>query len=162
MALNHDVTWVLISNASGARLFGVPSRHRPWVLRREYLHPSSRSKGSELLSDRPGRTQESARPGVNTIFEPHLSPKEAEARNFARILTEDLERGRNDNQYQRLAIVAPPHFLGLLRERLSPQLMSLVALTLDKDYTHVPDQELPAKLIELSAPASTQGEGLVL
>lgn len=162
MLEKHDATWVLISNASGARLFGVQSRHRPWVLRREYVHHESRLKGAELQSDRPGRTQESARPGVSTLLEPHLTAKEAEARAFARILVDDLEDARKHSRYQRLAITAPPHFLGLLREHLTPQLASLVALTLDKDYTHLPDQELPAKLIMLSPEGRAQDAGLVL
>jgi protein required for attachment to host cells len=59
-----------------------------------------------------------------------------------------LETGLAENAYERLFLIAPPHFLGLLRAALSPGVAKHVERTLDKDYTGLVAREL-AERIEL-------------
>lgn len=69
---------------------------------------------------------------------PDTAPKWVEAQKFARQLAGRLEAGLNARAYDSLAVVAPPQFLGLLRQVLSENVKSHSVLWLDKDLTHHP------------------------
>ena len=51
------------------------------------------------------------------------------------------------NAYERLALVAPPHFLGLLRATISSTVAKRVELTVDKDYTALKADELAERIL---------------
>jgi protein required for attachment to host cells len=142
-------TWILIGDASRARVFATNGKGRPWTLVRELAHPESRLKGREIMSDKPGRVQQSmgakSRPGM----EPPTSPKEVEAGRFAENLAHVLEEGHGHNAYARVILVAPPHFLGLLRRVISTQVSKRVSASLDKDLTELKEHELPGRLADL-------------
>lgn len=144
-----DATWILISDASRARLFATDGKGRPWTMVQELAHPESRLKGSEIMSDKPGRVQQGmgakSRPGM----EPPTAPKEVEAEHFAERLAGVLADGHGRNAYGRLVLVAPPHFLGLLRQSISTQVGKRVSASLDKDLTELKEHELPARLQDL-------------
>ncbi len=141
-------TWILVCDASRARLFTTPGRGRPWTLLHELSHPESRLKGQAINSDKPGRTQQSSGAGSRPAMEPPTPPKEVEAEHFAAHLAEVLGNGHGHNAYARLVLVAPPHFLGLLRQSLSTQVSKRVTHSIDKDYTSLRQDELPERLDE--------------
>lgn len=68
---------------------------------------------------------------------------------FAAELVERLGAGRMTGAFQHLILVAPPHFLGLLRESLDAPTSAMVRATLDKDYS----QEVVPELVEHLAKA---------
>jgi protein required for attachment to host cells len=141
-------TWILVGDASRARLFSTPGKRKPWSLVREFDHPGSRAKGSEIMADRPGRMQQSgssARPAM----EPSTPPKEVEAERFAQELAAVLETGHGRNSFEQLILVAPPQFLGLLRKCLNAPLAKRIVATVDKDLTQVHERELPERLAEV-------------
>ncbi len=144
--------WILVADASRARLFSVSesSNHdhlgdgQPpaWVLEQELEHPKSRAKVSELVSGQQGRSQQSGNHNLHPAMSERTDPKEVEAEVFARQLAEVLHQGNTHNRFERLVLIAPPHFLGLLRSTIDPQVAKRVVLSLDKDYTHLPLREL--------------------
>jgi len=140
------ITWILVSDASRARLFSAAEKDKPWSLVQAFEHPESRAKSSELSSDGRGSMQQSAGRGNRPALEPHTSPKEVEADVFVRELAHFLDSGRTHNSYQNLALVAPPSFLGKLRNTLSAQVMKHVVATVDKDLTNLNDRELHNRL----------------
>lgn len=141
-------TWILLSNASRARLLARQDTARSVSVIEELIHPASREKGMDLVSDRPGRVQQSAGTHERSAMEPPTPPKEVEAERFARALAERLERGLNEHAFSRLVLVAPPHFLGLLRQQLGKEVAKCLVMSLDKDYTLVDLRELPDLLPE--------------
>jgi protein required for attachment to host cells len=143
-------TWILVSNASQARILAGQDATRAFSLVEEFSHPQSREKGIDVLSDRPGRVLQRTGLGERSAMEPDQTPREIEAEHFARALAERLERGLQDHAFSRLAIVAPPHFLGLLRQQLSKDVEKHLVVSLDKDYTQVEPRELPDLLPEVA------------
>ena len=138
-------TWILIADSAQARLFATDRGYGgPWRLVRSFSHPLSTVKASELVSDRPGRVQQSMADGSRSAAEARTPPREVEAEHFARALADALDRGRG--QYARLVLVAPPHFLGLLRQIVSETVGNTVAISVDRNWTDLPEQELPARL----------------
>ncbi len=57
-----------------------------------------------------------------------------------------LERGRVEHRYDRLILVAPPHFLGTLRQVLDAQVQACVVAELDKELVAEPLDRLHARV----------------
>jgi protein required for attachment to host cells len=136
-------TWVVICDASRCRIFEVGPRRDQWKMLQSIEHPQGRAKGQDLLTDKPGRNQQS-RSTMRPALEPSTPPHEVEVEKFAHQIAKLLETRLAENAYERLVLVAPPHFLGTLRSTLSANLAKHVALSLDKDYTSLE----PAQLAE--------------
>ncbi len=140
--------WIVISDASRARIFATDDRAVPFHLIDSFEHPQSRSRVRDLMADANGRKPMgapllghaggSARPGVA----PDTDPKWVEAQKFARELAARLEAGLHQRAYDHLVVAAPPQFLGLLRHTLSEQVKAHLELSLDKDLTHHPLREI--------------------
>ena len=157
-----SVTWVLISDASRARLFQAGehgTRQLGLTLLRRFEHPESRERNSDLVTDRPGRTQQSMSPnmrggpnggqqatGNRSGMEPTTPPKKIEQEGFARELAHELEKGLHDNAYVNLIVAANPEFLGMLRGAMSDQVKKHVTASLDKDYTAMDVRELEGRI----------------
>ena len=133
----NKITWVLIADSSRGRLFSVPEKDKPWTLIKEYTHAASRLTDGGLTSDQPGRTQGSAGGGAHSSMESTTSPKEVEFEHFAHVLAGVLHDGNGQNAYKSIVLVAPPHFLGLLRKAINHTVSKLIGATLDKDYMHL-------------------------
>ncbi len=164
--MDTQTTWYLVGDASRARIFTLRPADKNLQLVREFYHPESRLANRELVSDRPGRTQQStnlsrgntgAGPSRgNSAMEPHTSPKTVEHATFAHELADALHQGLVDHSYQNLVLVAGPQFLGLLRNVLDGQVQKHVTASLDKDYT-----QLSAADIEKHLTAQLDGFFLV-
>ena len=136
-------TWVVICDASRCRIFEVGPRRDQWRVVQSIDYPQGRAKGQELLTDKPGRNQQS-RAAMRPALEPTTQPHEVEVERFALQIAKLLEARLGEKTFERLVLVAPPHFLGTLRAALSANLAKHVALSLDKDYTALE----PAQLAE--------------
>lgn len=137
-------TWILVADPSGARLFaskGVIFRG-DWELVGEFQHPEGRMKPHEILSDRAGRVKQSGPVEMRAAIEPHTPVKKVLAETFARVLAKKLEAGLDPRQYDRLVLVAPPSFLGILRKQLSDEVSKRVVSAVEKDYLHLEEQKL--------------------
>ena len=136
---------IVVANAAVARVFRYLAQEE-FSLVKEFSHPESRQKGSDLVSDRPGHSE--GKGGGHGAFVPSNHPKQNEAERFARELAEWLDSERKQNSYKQAMLVADPGFLGLLNKSLNSQTMQLVFKTLDKDYSQVNERELP-KMLDL-------------
>lgn len=153
-------TWILVCDASRARLFhGKRGKQRAAGLEQlqELEHADSRARGRDLTADAPGRKPVGpvparsgnhggahGRPGAA----PDTDPKEVEAQKFARELSALLEKGLHDHAYERLILVAPPQFLGTMRDTVSTQVSKHIATTLDKDFTTLALHDVTQRLEE--------------
>lgn len=136
-------TLVLIANAAAARGFSYQAKEE-FSLVKEFSHPESRQKGSDLVSDRPGRSE--GKGGGHGAFVPANNPKQIEAERFAYELAEWLDDERKQNRCKQVMLVADPGFLGLINKSLNNQTKQLVFETLDKDYSQVNQRDLPEML----------------
>ena len=138
-------TWILIGDSSRARLFSRNGVKGPWKLVRSLEHPESRLPDSELAGRQRGRQQQSGGIG-RPAMEPVTMPKEVEREAFAAELGHLLDHEYDVNSYSDLVLIAPPHFLGLLRKTLGGKLRKRVIAELDKDYTLLPVHELQPRV----------------
>jgi protein required for attachment to host cells len=138
------MTWILVANASSARLFDKGASSKSLNLIGEFSHPESRQKGSELASDRPGHYQ--SKGTAHGAFTESSNPKELEADRFAQELVNKLEQGRVNNEWQDVIVIAPPHFHGLINKHLPTMIKDKIKSSFSKDYTNLTEKELGAKL----------------
>lgn len=137
-------TWIVVSDASRARIFESRGTLERLTLVGELAHPESRYKSGELGAKR--HSTVTGATGIHGGLSQQTSPKETEAERFARLVATRIDEGATHNTFVRLVLVAPPHFLGLLRKRIGPAAQATLHITVDKDYTHVSAHELPTIL----------------
>ncbi|WP_414039790.1 host attachment protein [Acidithiobacillus sp. M4-SHS-6] len=145
--------WVLVSNAAEARLFLNEGCGKGLQLIQDWVHPDSRKHEGDLVTDSASRTQQSDAQGGRSAIQWKTSPKETEMQRFAAELVKHLEAGRMAGAFQQLILVAPPHFLGLLRESLDAPTSALLRATLDKDYSQETIPELVKHLAKVLCPS---------
>jgi protein required for attachment to host cells len=116
------------------------------TLVKEFNHPQSRQKGTELASDRSGHFNGDTSGASHGAFNEATTPKSYERERFAMELAETLNKGRNAHEYNKLIIVSSPRFHGLLNKQINPQVGKMVGRHLEKDFTSLPPRELLKKL----------------
>ena len=115
--------------------------------------PLGRLHDRDFRSDRPGRSFDhaplsSGRRGST----PHHSvggerrARTHEAELFAMKIANELERGWRSHEFDRLVIMAPPAFLGLLRKALPESVRGRIAAEVVKDLVHQSPEVLQSHL----------------
>jgi protein required for attachment to host cells len=139
-----STTWILVANAAQAKLYANQGPNKGVELVSEYVHPESREKGSDLVSDRPGHNQ--GHGNGRGAYIPQTDPKQNAAEHFARHLAGMLDEGRAHGRYERLVLAASSPFNGLLKQHLPVGVSKLLTASVDRDYTSAKERELPGLL----------------
>jgi protein required for attachment to host cells len=134
--------WILIADASDARIFSITGRVEPLQLVREITNKDGRMRTQDLVSDEPGRTASPGAAGTRSAMDPKTSAHEDAANTFVRALADQLHHDLARKAYSSLSLVAPAHMLGQLREALHKDVAHQVRSSLAKDLTNVPAGEL--------------------
>jgi protein required for attachment to host cells len=148
--MKRIITWILITDGSQARLFRNDGPGRGVAPLSDDLLTGCNLPGREIMSDRPGRTFDSAGQGRHAK-EPRTDPREVEKRRFAHTLAVMLEDGLNQGSFDCLVLVAPPRALGQLRDELSESVHDKISAELAKDLTQTPQHKLPEHLVGIMA-----------
>jgi len=144
-----DTEWAIIADASAARILERATPNGAWIEREdgEVAPPNPRSH--DQGSDRPGRVQESVG-GARHAVEPRHDAHRAAKRAFAAHLAERLEREAVAGRYGRFWLIAPPHFLGDLRQELGRLTQARLAGSLDKDLVQHARADIVAHLATMA------------
>ena len=139
-----DKLWILVANASRARLFSADATGDDWKLIDDFFHEESRAHAGDLAEQRDN-------PNAGTLHKPQpenepQARKDIEFNRFARELCQRLERGVDSHAFEQLVIAAPPGFLGMLRKELSQKVQQRVVMDLNSDFTNVPERELHGRI----------------
>jgi protein required for attachment to host cells len=127
-----DKVWVLVADSGKARLFQASGPNTTLEEHTDLVMPSARMRNQDLATGRPGRSFDSFGEGRHAM-EPSTPAKEIESDRFAARIAELLETERLMGAYTRLVLIAPPRFLGQLRDALSDPVRALVSDELNKD-----------------------------
>ncbi|HEX4123558.1 MAG TPA: host attachment protein [Tepidisphaeraceae bacterium] len=138
--------WILIADASGARIFSSTPLGAQVQLLRELPNPEGRKRNQELVTDEPGRLFSSGSPGTRSGTERKVTAHDEAADRFAHTLADLLYKELEHKAYDTLSIVAPPHFLGTLRPLLVKEVSRHLSKTETKDVADMPIHELRSYL----------------
>ena len=145
-------TFALVANRASAALYRTMGPGVAPELVRRFDHPEGRLKNGEINTDKPGRGFD--RSGVGThAFSTEEGPVEKVARDFANLLAKDLQHGRQNSEYDELALIAPPRMLGYLREALDAPTRELVYGEIAKDIDQNNPMDIRKHLDQISAKA---------
>lgn len=146
--MSMSTIWILVSDAARGRLFEASNKDSAWTEITCYTNSDLRGLPKLGGSGRSTpRTQESTG-AARHVIEPHTSYRDKRTHAFAHTIVSDLLEANAHQRYDQLYLVAPPHFLGVLREqigdadaaRVAGELASdLVALTRDELRQHLHD-----------------------
>ncbi len=142
-------TWILVAHEAGARVFENHGPGTGLTLVESIEHPEGRARDRDIDSDRPGRSfrKNSGDPRRASMSQSE-GPHDRVVADFARALADKLQHARTQNQFERLVLVAPPRFLGLLRSSLDEPTARLVVGSLHKDLATSKEAELIEHLRE--------------
>jgi protein required for attachment to host cells len=140
-------TWILIADGRRARVLLHEGGNRPVRALDDMRFEVDLAPSRDLLSDRPGRVQESGAPTRHAIELPS-DPHREQKRAFAKMLASRLDQELDTKSFDRLVVVAPPTTLGDLREYFSKRLASTIRAEVTKDLTKTPDSEVMEHLGE--------------
>lgn len=137
-------TWVVVADASRARLFSADRPAGPLFEMETLSNPKARLHEGDLVSDRGGR--DSNGNGVSHGLGQQKAAKEETANRFASELCAHLEQGRCKGAFGKLYVVGAPTFLGLMRKHQSAQLRGLISEEIAKDLTTQSPERIRALL----------------
>ena len=125
-------TWILVAESSRAKLYAAQGRTNPLSELEDFVHPAGRMHEGDLVSDSAGSDGGSVGQGRHVMNE-KTAAREQEHIDFAKELAQRLEAARVDGSFDQLVLIAPPAFLGLLRDNLSKGVMDRVSEQIDKN-----------------------------
>jgi len=126
--------WIVVADESMARIFSTSKSTDPLLEIDSVSSFEAHSREQDLVSDKQGR--HSSGPGKRKhVMSEIITHKEQYAINFSKQLSELLEKNQQSKSYTKLIIIAAPHFLGLLRKKLTKGVNDLISLEINKDLT---------------------------
>ena len=107
------------------------------------------SKG-ELATDAPGTVQQSAGYGHSSYEETDF--KQLEEDRWAHSAADEVNRRALSNDFEELAIIAPPRTLGEIRKKLHKEAERRVVCEIPKEMTGRPIPDIEALIVGTTAP----------
>ena len=144
---------IVVASQAEADFYDLEQRDMPPQFVQRLEDPDAHLHNRDLKSDRPGRVFDHApAPGSRRGAVAHhstggeLSPRKVEARRFARRIVQALDEERQQGRYDRIVLMAPPAFLGLLREEMPAAVKAKLTAEVGKDLVREPAEALNAYL----------------
>jgi protein required for attachment to host cells len=137
-----DTTWIVSADEGRARFFSESTPGEALQEVDNMVNNAARMTAAEQYTDRldtkaAGKSIHNTGGALpNSQYEPQQTPDERAAELFARDVCAYLLQAQQAGRFQKLALVAAPKFLGVLRKHLGAQLQPLVTLEINKDYSH--------------------------
>ena len=116
---------VIVADSARARIFSRSRKFSPLEEEAVLIHPESRLRRQDLVSDRPGTVHESSAYGESDASQP-TDPKRLEATLFAREIARQVQSLVSAGDLEGIILVAEPRFLGMLRSALDDSSTALV------------------------------------
>jgi protein required for attachment to host cells len=116
------------------------------------LHPAAEMESGlhrfarEAVSDKPGRSFQSAGGGMRHAMEPRHDPHKQEKHDFVHRLVDLLDDAYDQLAFRHLVVVAPERSLGEFREIASAKLRNTVVKEVGKELTQYSLPELEERL----------------
>jgi len=143
----EKLTWVVVADECQAKIFSFLHLHKGLEFKTRLAFPEGRDKIHEFTDERPGRKVYSSTHKVGLSGEVDIEAQLSHQ--FAKQVAEYLDAARTAKKYQELVLVAPPKFLGDLRNHLSPTTAKLVKASLNKELTNSPIEEITERCQDL-------------
>jgi len=137
--------YILVADSGMAKIYKTDAALDALELVHEQANPAGRKTRTELETDRPGM-QRNSLGGTHGLGGDTNTPRH-ESGQFARELCKFLQKEHQVGNFDSLMLVAPPHFLGDLREHLGKECQQTLAKTVNKDLVRSSTKDILAHLV---------------
>ena len=141
MPLPHDAL-VLVADGRKMLFFRNEGDEQQIDLRTEAHDEREDRKDRDIKTDAPGAQQSSAGYGRDTMEETDFHQQEEDR--WIKEAAEELKRRALRNDFNALAIIAPPKALGVLRKELHKEVEKRVVCTINKEMSGRPIPDIEA------------------
>jgi len=136
-----DKTIIVVANRSGARIFQYEGPKKSFQLLEELDHPEGRLKNQDFLSGEPGESFDSHGHGRHNLAR-EVEPKEEDARRFASVIAENLDRRRQSNHLKKIVLAAEGGFMGLIKDSLTKETSKIISNYVAKDLAKIENRAI--------------------
>ena len=147
---DYPHTWVLVADASRARIFEWTAPSTPLLEIANPANPQGRLNSSSLESDRPGIAADAQGHRSGHPMQATQSAHEKSAEIFAGQIAATLADALAAKNYERLVLFAAPEFLGRLRTELAQAVASVVVESSALDLVSESAESIQARLPRLT------------
>ncbi len=133
--------WIVVADEAKARIFSVEKPVDPLVEIKVMSSTEASMLEQDLVSDKPGRGSSGSGQGKHAVEE-KSEHKEQYSIQFAKEVSEFLDKNLHAKAFGKLHLIAAPRFLGLLRKELSKGVDAVISVQLDKDLTMMEPEEI--------------------
>lgn len=139
MALKR--TWIAIADQEQTRIYAVDNRDFNMTLVKEVLNSSS-SRAESLKGKKDvGVGRSSVHSNVRSLVNENAVQRRL-LKGYVTDVVDFIEKGRRENSFQKIILVAGPEMMGMIKSKLTKPTMSLVQRALTKDYTRFKECEV--------------------
>jgi len=143
-------TLVLVTDGRKTLFFRNEGDQNQIDLRTEAVDEREDLEDREMKTDAPGTVQQSAGYGHSTYEE--VDFKQQEEDRWAHSAAKEVNRRALKNDFEALAIVAPPRTLGEIRKKLHKEAERRIVCEIPKEMTRRPIPDIEALLVGTTAP----------
>lgn len=140
-------TYIVVADAARARIFTRDALNL--VEKESLIHAEGRLHEGDLITDRRGADVHESMSTTSRSSGEEGAASRHENELFAKEVAQRLYTARVENSMEKLIMVAPPKFLGLLREKLDNPTHKLVIHTLSKDLSKAPMTDIQNAVSDL-------------
>lgn len=151
-APTHTPVWIVIADGGRARVVVRATHDRGFETIRSFDAVAAHQSSAALGSERPGRTGERAS-GLHHAIEPRTDRHQQAKKAFAALVADTINQAAGSGEFLSVILIAPTRVLATIRGGLDARARDMVAGSLAKDLTKVPDGDLPAHLASVWPPA---------
>lgn len=146
--MSSDRTLVAVFDSEHARFFEYKDAHGKLVSITQDIRSGLDHDKRDIDSDRPGRGFSSAG-GSHHAYESPSDVRKLEKHDFVRAIAQGIEDALSQNEFGRLAIVAPQRSVGEFRAVASDRVKKILWREIPKEFANLTDAELEKHLIPL-------------
>lgn len=129
--------WIVVAESSRAKIYAAKNWLASISEIEDLVHPEGRMHEGDLVSDVPGSDGGATGQGRHVLDE-ETTARQQEHAEFASEIVHHLTHAHDEHAFDELVLVAPPAFLGLLRNKLTKALRESVTLEIDKNLVKQP------------------------
>ncbi len=138
--------WLIVADAAEARLLRLAPDGKSVSLIQEFKHPRGRSRTQEINSDRPGRLTKGKGTRVRSAMESRTDTHTVQMQQFAVEIAAAMQAAHGRHEFDQLAVIAPPRFLGILRRELDAHGATYPHVGLTRNFTKIELKDLPTSI----------------
>jgi protein required for attachment to host cells len=136
--------WIIIADKHIAKIFRKNGEHLEFLgdALPEPVHDDPTNKSV-------GRVISSSGGSVHHKYEPHMNASQQESLSFAHALAGWLEKAAQEDAFDRMVLVAPPHILGDLRKTMDKEVHTRIVAEVNKELTKHDEASLRKELADI-------------